>query len=120
MSDLIRVAGRRWTIEETFRAGKGLAGLDEHQVRRWTSWHRWVTLAMLAHAFLAVTAAAERCGPAADDLIPLTCNEIQRLLSTLTSRAHDLTHRLRWSHWRRRHQARARACHYQRQAATHP
>ncbi|GHG90370.1 hypothetical protein GCM10017674_18070 [Streptomyces gardneri] len=60
LSDLVRVAGRRWTVEETFQAGKGLAGLDEHQVRRWTSWHRWVTLAMLAHAFLAVTAAAER------------------------------------------------------------
>jgi hypothetical protein len=33
-----------------------LAALDEHQVRRWTSWHRWTILAMLAHAFLAVTA----------------------------------------------------------------
>ncbi|MFD9028631.1 IS701 family transposase [Streptomyces parvulus] len=37
LSDLIRVAGRRWTIEETFHAGKGLAGLDEHQVRRWVT-----------------------------------------------------------------------------------
>lgn len=27
-----------------------LAGLDEHRVRRWDSWHRWVTLALLAHA----------------------------------------------------------------------
>ena len=48
----------RWRVEECFQTGKGLAGLDEHQVRRWTSWHRWVTLAMLAHAFLAVIAAA--------------------------------------------------------------
>ncbi|MEY9963402.1 hypothetical protein ABIA33_001435 [Streptacidiphilus sp. MAP12-16] len=38
--------------------GKGLAGVDEHQVRRWISWHRWVTLAMFTHTFLAVTAAA--------------------------------------------------------------
>jgi hypothetical protein len=37
---LVRVAGRRWTVEESFQAGKGLAGLDEHQVRRWTSWQR--------------------------------------------------------------------------------
>ena len=51
------VAGRRWTIEESFQAGKGLTGLDAHQVRRWTSWHRWTVLAMLARAFLAVTAA---------------------------------------------------------------
>jgi hypothetical protein len=28
----------------------------------------------------------------------------------------DAHHRLRWSTWRRRHQHRARACHYQRQA----
>jgi hypothetical protein len=52
---LVRVAGTRWKIEETCQAGKGLAGLDEHQVRRHTPWLRWVTLAMLAHAFLAVT-----------------------------------------------------------------
>ncbi|MCW2902601.1 MAG: transposase, partial [Streptosporangiaceae bacterium] len=119
LSDLVRVAGRRWTVEETFQAGKGLAGLDEHQVRRWTSWHRWVTLAMLAHAFLAVTAAAERReNPAPDDLIPLTSNEIQHLFAALISPFHDFAHRLRWSQWRRRHQARARNSHYRRQVAS--
>jgi SRSO17 transposase len=50
---LVKVAGRRWTIEESFQTGKGLCGLDQHQVRRWRSWYRWTTLAMLAHAFLA-------------------------------------------------------------------
>jgi SRSO17 transposase len=45
--------------EENFQAGKGLVGLDEHQVRHWTPWYRWVTLAMLALAFLSVAAAAE-------------------------------------------------------------
>ncbi|MEV7601236.1 IS701 family transposase [Kitasatospora sp. NPDC089797] len=121
LSELVRVAGRRWTVEETFQAGKGLAGLDEHQVRRWTSWHRWVTLAMLAHAFLAVTAAAERRDhPAPDELIPLTGNEIQHLFAAMINPVHDLAHRLRWSQWRRRHQARARASHFQRQAAVQP
>ncbi|MEV8629092.1 IS701 family transposase [Streptomyces sp. NPDC051079] len=121
MSELVRVAGRRWTIEETFQAGKGLTGLDEHQIRRWTSWHRWATLAMLAHAFLAVTAATERRDrPAPDGLIPMTGNEIQHLFAALIRPAHDLAHRLRWSHWRRRHQARARRCHYQHQAAVQP
>ncbi|MGW2786619.1 IS701 family transposase [Streptomyces populi] len=121
MSELVRVAGRRWTVEETFQAGKGLTGLDEHQVRRWTSWHRWVTLAMLAHAFLAVTAAAERHDrPGPDGLIPLTGNEIQHLFAALTRPIHDLAHLLRWSHWRRRHQARARQCHYRRQATARP
>jgi hypothetical protein len=33
MSTLVNVAGRRWTIEESFAAGKELAALDEHQVR---------------------------------------------------------------------------------------
>lgn len=47
LATLMRVARRRWTVEETFQAAKGLAGLDEHQVRRLTSWRRWVTLAML-------------------------------------------------------------------------
>ncbi|MFD6422824.1 IS701 family transposase [Streptomyces sp. NPDC060198] len=121
MSELVRVAGRRWTVEETFQAGKGLTGLDEHQVRRWTSWHRWVTLAMLAHAFLAVTAAAERHDrPVPDGLIPLTGNEIQHLFAALTRPIHDFAHRLRWSHWRRRHQARARQCHYRRQSTARP
>ncbi|SCF82543.1 SRSO17 transposase [Streptomyces sp. MnatMP-M17] len=33
---LVRVAGSRWRVEETFQSGKGLAGLDEHQLRRYT------------------------------------------------------------------------------------
>jgi SRSO17 transposase len=45
---LVKVAGRRWTVEEALQAGKGLCGLDQHQVRRWRSWYRWATLAMLA------------------------------------------------------------------------
>jgi len=113
---LARVAGRRWTIEESFQTGKELTGLDEHQVRRWTSWQRWTVLAMLAHAFLAVTAAREhnRAAPPRG-LIPLTLNEIRRLIARLLAHpAHDLNHLLRWSLWRRRHQATARICHYRR------
>jgi hypothetical protein len=119
---LVRVAGTRWTVEERFQTGKGLCGLDQHQLRRWRSWYRWVTLAMLAHAFLVVAAVTERsCRPPPSGLIPLTCNEIQHLFATLVARpAGDLDHRLRWSAWRRRHQARARTCHYRRQAAWQP
>ncbi len=40
LATLVRVAGQRWRIEESFQAAKGLVGLDQHQVRRWTSWHR--------------------------------------------------------------------------------
>jgi hypothetical protein len=50
-------------------------------------------------------------------LIPLTCNELQHLFAALVARpVDDLSHRLRWSTWRRRHQARARTCHYRRHA----
>ncbi|MFF4484810.1 IS701 family transposase [Streptomyces sp. NPDC001520] len=119
LATLVRVAGSRWRVEETFQAGKGLAGLDEHQVRRFTSWSRWVTLAMLAHAFLAVVRADEHAShPAPDGLIPLTCNEIQRLFTAFVVRPiRDAAHRLAWSAWRRRHQARAHASHYRRQDA---
>ncbi|WP_326757092.1 IS701 family transposase [Streptomyces hirsutus] len=117
LATLVRVAGSRWRVEETFQAGKGLAGLDEHQLRRYTSWSRWVTLAMLAHAFLAVVRANEHTRrPAPDSLIPLTCNEIQRLFTAFVRPMRDVAHRLRWSDWRRRHQARAQAGHYRRQA----
>jgi SRSO17 transposase len=54
LATLVRVAGRRWTIESCFEAAKGEVGLDEYEVRSWTGWHRHVTLAMLAHAYLAV------------------------------------------------------------------
>jgi hypothetical protein len=51
----------------------------------------------------------------------LTCNEIQHLFAALVAApVADTGHRLRWSWWRRRHQARARACHYRRQAAQQP
>ena len=119
LATLVRVAGRRWTIEERFQTGKGLVGLDQHQVRRWRSWYRWTTLAMLAHAFLVVAALTDRTRhPPPSGLISLTCNEVQHLFAALLTRpAGDLGHRLRWSLWRRRHQARARTCHYRRQAA---
>ena len=73
---------------------------------------------MLAHAFLVVAALTNRTRPPPPSgLIPLTCNEVQHLFATLLVRpAGDLAHRLAWSLWRRRHQARARTCHYQRQA----
>ena len=114
---LVKVAGTRWTTEENFQAGKGLTGLDEHQVRRWGSWYRWTTLAMLALAFLSIAAATEHASPPPDDQIPLTRNEIAALFSALIiAPVNDARHRLRWSTWRRRRQHRAKTCHYQRQA----
>jgi SRSO17 transposase len=113
---LVAVAGQRWRIEETFQAAKGLTGLDQHQVRRWRSWHRWTTLAMLAHAFLAVATAAEReAQPTPAGLITLTVNEFRRLFDALLLvTKHTITSLLAWSRWRRQHQHRARKSHYRR------
>jgi SRSO17 transposase len=54
LEELVRVAGMRWTIEEGFEEAKGEVGLDQYEVRRWAGWYRHITLALLAHAFLAV------------------------------------------------------------------
>jgi hypothetical protein len=44
LATLVKVAGRRWSIEERIKTSKGLCGLDQHQVRRWRSWYRWAGL----------------------------------------------------------------------------
>ena len=58
--ELVRVAGRRWPVEECFATGKGHVGLDNYQVRLYHAWYRHITLAMLAHTFLAILARRHR------------------------------------------------------------
>jgi SRSO17 transposase len=58
LAELVRVAGTRWAIEESFEGAKGEVGLDHYEVRRWPGWYRHITLALLAHAYLTVTRAA--------------------------------------------------------------
>jgi SRSO17 transposase len=50
----VRVAGMRWTVEESIECAKGEVGLDHYEVRSWTGWYRHMTLAMWAQAFLSV------------------------------------------------------------------
>lgn len=84
-------------------------------MRGWTAWHRHVTLALLALAVLTVIAAQP--SSTTNDRIPLTLPEIRRPLAALVLIRHrSLTDVLHWSHWRRRHQATARHCHYQRRS----
>jgi SRSO17 transposase len=78
---LVAVAGRRWKIENSFQAAKTGLGLDQHQHRRWTSWHRWTTLVILAHAFLAAATAGHRHRHDPAELIPLTVNELRHLFT---------------------------------------
>jgi SRSO17 transposase len=58
--EMVRVAGRRWTIEEGFEQAKGEVGLDQYEVRRYDAWYRYITLALLAHAALEVTRLSAR------------------------------------------------------------
>jgi SRSO17 transposase len=121
LATLVRVAGRRWTVEESFQTSKGQTGLDEHQCRTWRSWYRWTTLVLLAHAFLAAVTVSSRARPTPAGLIPLTLNEIRYLYNALVlTPAANIAHVLRCSYWRRRHQYRAQQAHYQRQSLQEP
>lgn len=139
LTTLVRVAGSRWAIEETFQAAKSQVGLDHYQVRRWIPWHRFITLAMLALAFLAVLATSTNAAHDDPDSghhdgaspppylpdprrpIPYTLAELRHLLGHLIlNPVLDIAHLLHWSTWRRRHQARARHCHYRRRLNADP
>jgi hypothetical protein len=127
LSTLVAIAGRRWPVEEDLQVGKDHFGLDHSQVRLYTALLRHLVLTMIALAACAVAAAALRPvtntlapppthpdDPPPDDpgLIPLTVAEIKRLTNLVTRTGQRLAHHLRWSWWRRRHQARARWFHH--------
>ncbi len=60
VEELVRVCRERWAIEFAFEEAKGEIGMDHYEVRKWGAWHRYVTLCLLAHAFLVVTRLATR------------------------------------------------------------
>jgi SRSO17 transposase len=47
LHDWVHVAGRRWSIEESFEPAKDELGLDEYEVRHYHGWYRHITLVML-------------------------------------------------------------------------
>jgi len=121
LQELVRVVGARWTIEEIFEAAKGEVGLDQYEVRLWTSWYRHITLCLLAHAYLTVMRShgelCEQTNPwrVAYELLPLTVAEVRHLLWQVAwSRPPPLRSVLAWSVFRRRHQARAKRAHSRR------
>ncbi len=65
LAELVRVAGTRWAIESLFEQAKGEVGLGHYEVRSWVGWHRHVTLAMFALAYLAAVrqVAVGGCAP---------------------------------------------------------
>ena len=64
LAELVRVAGHGWISEDALQEARQEVGLDQYEVRQWTSWYRHITLALLAHAFLAVTRYSATVGDA--------------------------------------------------------
>ena len=123
LADLVQVAGTRWAVEACFEAAKGEVGLDQYEVRSWTGWHRHVTLP----CWLTPTSPCCARSPSGDEptpdlaaeLLPLTVPEVRRLLWHLVwPSRQDIAAALAWSRWRRRHQQRARRCHWQRRTSS--
>jgi len=123
---LAAVCGRRWTAGEDHEFGKDQFGHDHAQVRLHGPVMRHLTPVMAALAICAVTAAGLRetspapplparsgeLPPEDPGLIPFTVPEIKRLHMLFHQVLHSIARGLRWSRWRRRHQARARWYHH--------
>jgi SRSO17 transposase len=56
LAEMVRVAGARWTVDDTFKLAKGQVGLDHYEVRSWQGWYRHITLALVALAALTIGA----------------------------------------------------------------
>jgi SRSO17 transposase len=54
LNKLVYVAGSRWQVEQSFEMAKQEVGLADYELRSFKGWYRHITLACLAHAFLAV------------------------------------------------------------------
>jgi len=54
LSELVRIAGTRWTVEMCFAESKSEVGLDHYEVRSFGGWYKHITMAMCAHALLSV------------------------------------------------------------------
>jgi SRSO17 transposase len=122
---LAAVAGRRWSVEETFQISKDAFGLDEYQTRSWHGWHRHTTLTMITLAMTVAVTATDQPEPATtshdladpDRLDPPTVNEVHRMIAAIIIATRHvgqtwIRHLQAWSHWRQRHHATARAAHY--------
>lgn len=50
--EMSRVSLLRWSIEQSFKEGKGQVGMDHYEVRSWQAWHRHMLYVCLAMLFL--------------------------------------------------------------------
>ncbi|MFE4357650.1 hypothetical protein [Kitasatospora sp. NPDC056800] len=97
VTDLVRVAGCRWKIEEVFQSARNECGLDQYEVRRYVGWYRHITLALLAHTFLAAIAAVPEVSlgeRTARAVYRLTCSDGYHRLGVNGARVQILSSRL--------------------------
>lgn len=109
LARLIRIAGLRWPIETSFQDAKGCFGLDEHQMRKWTSVRRWITLALLAAC---ATAIAHHRARGLGSRLTLT--GLARLYGEISRTVHSEDFHHHWSEWICDHNEQARRSHYQK------
>jgi SRSO17 transposase len=50
--EICRVSLLRWSIEQSFKEGKGQVGMDHYEIRSWQAWHRHMLYVCLAMLFL--------------------------------------------------------------------
>ena len=60
LQTLIRIAGTRYTVEQCIEEAKGEVGFDQYEVRHYGSWYRHMTLALMAHTWLAAERVRQR------------------------------------------------------------
>jgi SRSO17 transposase len=123
LPEMVAAIGARWHIEEDFENAKDL-GLDHYEVRCFIGWYRYITLVLLALAFLTGICAPERFSPsppapsplpARPAVLALTVPEVRHLLARLIWPSSSSACRvLAWSWWRRSHQSRASYYHKKR------
>ncbi|GCB43305.1 mobile element protein [Streptomyces sp. NL15-2K] len=127
---LVRVAGSRWAMEECFRSAKNECGLDQYPVRS-PSLCGLVPAHHPRHARARLPGGHHTPGQGKRGgtggtarVIELTVAEVRRLLAACRPRPPHLRghrgrcHAMNWPNWRRRRQAVARRCHYQRRRHT--
>jgi SRSO17 transposase len=115
ISVLVKIAGLRWPIETTFQDAKGHFGLDEHQMTKWVSIRRWITLCLLAAAAVAIAHLIARAQGSR-----LTLTGLAKLYGDHRRIPHGDEHRFAWADWICDHNEQAKRSHYRRRGERLP
>jgi len=104
----VRQIKRRWDVERCFQEAKQEVGLDEYQIRLWTSWHRHILLALVlvwVLAKLKLQFSWEKW----------TLPQIRQLMRIpWLEQGIPAAHSLQWLHWKRQHNFKATKSHWKR------